>query len=115
KFPGSMKHSASWAFDYLHPINGDLALDFHVNGSYRGKTTADYSTQASFFKVKSFTTWDASVSLTADGWAATLFVANLTNEFGSPGRRPEAQVSAPFVQVFHARPRTIGLRLAYDW
>jgi outer membrane receptor protein involved in Fe transport len=114
-FPGSLKNSASWAFDYLYPISDSMGLDFHINGSYRGKTTADYSTQRSFFKIESFTRWDASVSLISEGWAATLFVENLTDELGSTARRPAAQVMAPFVQVFHARPRTVGLRLDYEW
>lgn len=114
-FPGSLKNSASWALDYLYPINGALGLDFHVNGSYRGKTTADYSTERSFFKIKAFRMWDASVSLISEDWTATLFVQNLTDEFGSTARRPAAQVMAPFAQVFHARPRTIGLRVDYDW
>ena len=114
-FPGSMKHSASWALDYLYPINGALDLDYHINGSYRGKTTTDYSGQWSFFKLKAFTKWDASVSLISEGWVATLFVENVTNELASTARRPEAQLMTNFVQVFHARPRTIGLRVDYDW
>lgn len=115
RFPGSVKHSAAWALDYLYPIGGTLGVDFHVNGSYRGNTTTDYSTQRSFFEVKAFTMWDASVALVSDRWAATLFVDNLTNKLGSTGRRPAAQVMDTYVEVFHARPRTIGLRIDFDW
>ncbi len=114
-FPGSLEHSASWAFDYRYPMSDAMDLDFHVNGSYRGKTTADYLAQRSTFPIKAFTKWDASVSLISEGWAATLFVENLTNVLGSTARRPEAQVMAPFVQVFHARPRTVGVRVDFDW
>ncbi|MEM5518184.1 TonB-dependent receptor [Henriciella sp. AS95] len=62
-------------------------------------------------ELDSYATLGVTAGVTADKWAAELFVTNLTNEY--------AALSNDFVfdreRVTPMRPRTIGLRLSYDY
>ena len=62
-------------------------------------------------EMDSWATLGGTLGVTADQWAAELFVTNLTNEY--------AELSSNFVfdreRVTPIRPRTIGLRLSYDY
>ena len=61
--------------------------------------------------IDGYVTLGATLGVTADQWSAELFAENLTNEY--------AELSNNFVfdreRVTPVRPRTIGLRLAYDF
>ncbi len=58
-----------------------------------------------------YVTLGATLGVTADNWGAELFATNLTNEY--------AELSGSFVydreRVTPMRPRTIGLRVSYDY
>jgi iron complex outermembrane receptor protein len=59
----------------------------------------------------SWTLWGATAGISADKWTAELYVENLTDE--------RAEISGNDIfnraRVTVARPRTVGLRLAYDF
>lgn len=61
--------------------------------------------------VDGYVTLGATLGVTADDWSAELFASNLTNEY--------AELSNNFVndreRVTPMRPRTIGVRIAYDF
>jgi hypothetical protein len=58
-----------------------------------------------------YVTLGATLGVTADNWGAELFATNLTNEY--------AELSGSFVydreRVTPMRPRTIGIRVSYDY
>ena len=62
-------------------------------------------------EIDGYSTLGGTVGITADQWSAELFATNLTNEY--------AELSNNFVfdreRVTPMRPRTIGVRLAYDF
>ena len=62
-------------------------------------------------ELDSYVTLGATLGVTADQWGAELFATNITNEY--------AALSSNFVfdreRVTPIRPRTIGVRLSYDY
>ena len=58
-----------------------------------------------------YTTLGGTMGVTGDNWSAELFASNITNEY--------AELSGSFVydreRVTPMRPRTIGLRISYDY
>ena len=58
-----------------------------------------------------YVTFGATAGITGDNWGAELFATNLTNEY--------AELSGSFIfdreRVTPIRPRTIGIRLKYDY
>jgi outer membrane receptor protein involved in Fe transport len=61
--------------------------------------------------IEGYVTLGATAGVTADNWSAELFATNITNEY--------AELANDFVfdreRVTPMRPRTIGLRLSYDY
>ena len=61
--------------------------------------------------IDGYVTLSGTLGVTADQWSAELFGSNLTNEY--------AELSNNFVfdreRVTPIRPRTIGVRVAYDF
>ena len=62
-------------------------------------------------KLDGYTTLGGTLGVTGDNWSAELFATNLTNEY--------AELSGSFVydreRVTPMRPRTIGVRVSYDY
>ena len=62
-------------------------------------------------ELDSYVTLGATLGVSARKWSAELFATNLTNEY--------AELSGSFIfdrkRVQPIRPRTIGLRLSYDY
>ena len=62
-------------------------------------------------QVDGYVTLGMTAGITADNWSAELFATNLTNEY--------AELSNNFVfdreRVTPMRPRTIGIRVGYDF
>ena len=128
RLPGVPKHTLTAGADYLLPLTGvaaaGWALNFHADGSYRGKSGSVMDpTSRSYWVVPSSTILNASVAVSAgSGWNFDLFVNNVTNAAGYSGGRGTAQDPATLQPLpnFTAtrvvtRPRTIGLRLRYKF
>ena len=116
RLPGSLEHSATWAFDYELPVNQRFDANFHVNGSYRSDTPAAFPAAGEglhFYEIDGFTMWDASVTLNADSWSIGLFVDNIGDEQGITGGHGAGQETRIGQYRFVTRPRTIGLRFRY--
>ena len=62
-------------------------------------------------EIEGWVTLDTTLGVTADNWSAELFIDNLTNEYG--------ELAVNFVndveRITPMRPRTIGMRVAYDF
>ena len=128
RLPGVPKHTLTAGADYLLPLAGVAAggwtIDFHADGSYRGKSGSVIDpTSRSYWVVPSSTILNASVAVSGgSGWNFDLFVNNVTNAAGYSGGRGTAQDPATLQPLpnFTAtrvvtRPRTTGLRLRYKF
>ena len=62
-------------------------------------------------EIDGWVTLDTTLGVTADNWSAELFVDNLTNEYGELAMNFVNDVE----RVSPMRPRTIGVRVAYDF
>ena len=90
-------------------VSGKLA---HVMSyvSYSDEVNTDI-VEANSITLDSWTLWGATAGISDDQWTAEVYVENLTDE------RAEISGNAIFnrARVTVARPRTIGLRFAYDF
>lgn len=105
KFQGNVRARYEW--DY-----GDTNLVAHVmpSVSWSSEAYSDIIT-INRDRVDSWTMMGITAGVSADTWSAELFVTNLTDE--------KAEVARNFVfdvtSVTYAQPRTIGLRLNFDF
>lgn len=78
--------------------------------SYSDKVNTDIVADNNM-ELDSWSLWGATAGLSSDRWTAELYVENLTDE------RAEISGNAIFnrSRVTVARPRTLGLRFAYDF
>ncbi|WP_374575336.1 TonB-dependent receptor [Phenylobacterium sp.] len=115
--PASTKHTLSGALDYVAPLPGDAGeLTFHVDASYRGKSTTDYKDLPTalgdnYLQLKGFTVVGASVTWRRDKVALTLFGNNLLNVRGTTYGYSKDTLGAEDQLVGVIRPLTVGLRL----
>jgi iron complex outermembrane recepter protein len=81
-----------------------------LNGSYSDEVNTDIVADNSI-TLDSWSLWNATAGLSDDQWTAELYVENLADE------RAEISGNAIFnrSRITVARPRTVGLRFAYDF
>jgi outer membrane receptor protein involved in Fe transport len=81
-----------------------------LNGSYSDEVNTDI-VAANSITLDSWSLWNLAVGLTDQQWSAEVYVENLADE------RAEISGNAIFnrSRITVARPRTLGLRFAYDF
>ena len=81
-----------------------------LNGSFSDEVSTDIVADNSI-TLDSWSLWNATAGISDDQWTAELFVENIADE------RAEISGNAIFnrPRITVARPRTIGLRFAYDF
>ena len=81
-----------------------------LNGSYSDEVNTDI-VAANSITLDSWSLWNFATGLSDDQWSAELYVENLADE------RAEISGNAIFnrSRITVARPRTVGLRFAYDF
>lgn len=132
RLPGSAETQANLSLRYDHPLASDKYLWVRLGGSYSSDVTAYLNdnqfnqlispqvlSENRFYDVlPSYTTWNLSAGLEARGWSLMAYADNLfdkayrvassTFELG-PVDDPLSR------QYFYGRPRTIGMRLRYQF
>lgn len=109
EFQGNLRVRYEWDLD--HTIDGS-SLRAHVMPQivFSDDSFSDII-EINKAKVDGYTTLGATLGVTADQWTAELFATNLTNEY--------AELSNNFVfdreRVTPMRPRTLGVRVGYDF
>lgn len=115
--PGSPENTFTLSGSYYWPLNDNRQVVFHANASYRSDVVRNLASDLSdVYIIDEFVTMDASVALENDRWSAQLFVNNVFDEEGVTavaGNTPD--VVDRHRAFFLTRPRTIGLRMAYNW
>ena len=105
---GKPEWQGSLALNGDYSLNNGLQWGWYAALAYRD----DVATGNSFLpELSSYTLFDASVSLYGERWMVSLFGDNLTDE------EYETSVSSAEFRnrVYTGRPRTLGLRLSYDF
>jgi outer membrane receptor protein involved in Fe transport len=108
--PGVPRSTVNASLDYLQKLQANYTLDYHIDGSYKGSTVSLFNSQdTAFFRMSSFTIWDAALTLAHKQWAVSLYGQNLLDARGVLGGTP-ASINGPSAFFLVNRPRTIGLR-----
>ncbi len=107
EFQGNLRARYTWDVDWF-----GKRMDAHVMPQvvYSGSSFTDII-EINKMEIDSYTMFGLTAGVTADNWGAELFANNLTNE--------AAELSGNYVydreRVTQARPRTIGIRVSYDY
>lgn len=109
EFQGNLRARYEWDLDYK--IDGsDLRAHVMPQIVFSSDSRSDII-EINSADIDGYATLGATLGVTADQWSAELFATNLTNEY--------AELSNNFVndreRVTPMRPRTIGVRLGYDF
>lgn len=119
RLPGVPEHSATWAFDYVRPVNflGSSKVHARLDASYRSSVvTASSATADQYTELNGFSIWNASLGWSNDKWRARVFVRNIADEEGVGAvLRDFANAGANENLDFLSRPRTFGFTLGYTF
>jgi outer membrane receptor protein involved in Fe transport len=111
--PGVPDVQASLALNYLQPLSsGDLR--YNLTASYRSSAETNFNEDfGNYANLDAFAKINASVTWQRDAVAVTGYVKNLTDEAGLTGVQ---NGRAAYSHIgFVGRPRTVGIRLSYDF
>jgi outer membrane receptor protein involved in Fe transport len=121
--PNSPRHMASLSVNYTHAVPAVLdgwKMRWELNGSYRGATLSQLLNTAPGtpppFVIEGFQVWGGSVELRdGHGFHAGLYAQNIFNQLAVTGGQDAGQVGIRASHFFVGRPRTVGLRLGYQF
>jgi iron complex outermembrane receptor protein len=116
----SPKYSGNISADYAFPLGiGNLQGDLSANTRYTSENDFNAVSGRTLLIGRGDSIWIAGAKFSVQspkGWTGTLFVDNLTNNYGAIARNPF--VDPPFFYTEwtnHPRPRTIGVQLEYKY
>ena len=112
--PGVPEVQLSVNLNYYQPLAQGAELHYNLNGSYRSSAYTNFNENfGNYTELDGFGKWNASVTWDNDTVAITAFVRNITDEAGltgvQNGRGAYSHIG------FIGRPRSIGLRVSYDF
>lgn len=122
--PGAPESVLTLGVDNTWEINADMNLVAAFNAYYQSKTE-NFINQSDMLNetFDAFTLLNASASLVAENWTATLYLRNLTDEQGASGGFPSSHWSYDTGifenwygngnRQFIVQPQTIGLKFGY--
>lgn len=112
--PQSPSHKATFGANYTHPLDQGK-LKFNLQATVTGKfyfTPYNQETHAQ----AAYTTADASVEyLMANGWTASLWGNNLSDKKYQTAALPSSAQTGNVVNVAYGAPRTLGVKVGYNW
>ncbi|WP_250461205.1 TonB-dependent receptor [Microbulbifer litoralis] len=119
--PSSPEHTLSVSLDHTAEFGPGLMLVSRLSAYYQSDSTNTIGSGATAADIDAFSLWNASSTLLADSWSATLYVKNLLNEDGVTGALPEAYMGTDPAENFYgnsskdyiSQPRTLGVSASY--
>jgi len=112
--PGVPELQFSVNLDYYHSLDGSGELHYNLNGSYRSSAETNFNENfGNYTELDAFSKWNASLTWKNNAVAVTAFVRNLTDEAGLTGVQNGR--SAYSHVGFIGRPRSIGVRVSYNF
>jgi outer membrane receptor protein involved in Fe transport len=119
RLPGVPESIATWAVDYVRPVNlfGASTVHLRVDGYYRSSVvTASSPMSPQFERLDGFDIWNASLAWSNDQWRASAFVKNIGDEAGVTSVVRDFSIASPtWIIDMVTRPRTIGLLVNYTY
>ncbi|WP_346837871.1 TonB-dependent receptor [Microbulbifer sp. SAOS-129_SWC] len=123
RLPSTAEHTLSASMDHTAELGNGLMLVSRLGAYYQSESMNTVGGGATAADIDAFSLWNASTTLSADKWSATLFVKNLLNEDGVTGVLPEAYMGTAPAENFYGNaskdyislPRTIGLSGSYNF
>ncbi len=106
KVYGKPDWQASLAVSGNYPMGNGMEWGWRTAVAYRDAVPTGSSLLA---KLPSYALLDASVSLSGEGWTASLYGQNLADERYETATSPESRNI-----IYTGKPRTIGVRFSYD-
>ncbi len=124
--PGVAEHTFNLALDYTVPMNDGFEAIYRMGAYYQSETENSINNDSSLYGVTfdGFSTVEASASLVADQWTATLYAKNLTNEEGVTAMFKDEHMGSSAARnlpsnnsshAYIATPRTMGLSVSYTF
>lgn len=114
--PGASKNSITASADYMMPISadGETALEFNINGSYRSAAAASFPSASIWpSQIPSQVILNTRVALDlGPSWSVDLSVRNLTNALGLATGSPRDH-AGPFTDAVVTRPRTVTMGIHF--
>jgi len=115
--PSTAEHTLSASLDHTADMGNGLMLVSRLGAYYQSESMNTIGGGATAADIDAFSLWNASTTLSADKWSATLFVKNLMNEDGVTGALPEAYMGTDPAENFYGNsskdyislPRTLGI------
>jgi iron complex outermembrane receptor protein len=111
--PGAPRWTASWTFDYKHPLTDDWNADFSAGVRYVGKSFSAPNHDRFMIPLEAYTALDAAIGVSNPRYRLQFYAKNLTDEraYGANtvgvdiGDNPLYAYSTPI------QPRTLGVSL----
>jgi len=109
------KHSGNLGLTYRAPISSDIDLVANTTGTFRSKRFDDEGNK-NFYE--SYFTADASLTVEADMWSATLYVSNVFDDDTVQSGQGVTDIFAiptpgRFITAYAPDPRQFGFRTSY--
>ncbi len=123
RLPGSPKHQGSFFADYTMPVSADWDIKLSYGFTAHSNVLTRTGSRAGGLVLPGFDRHNASLSLSGNGWDATLYADNIFNTFGETGVRGTPLFDQAVADIngdpvytrtfgtFVAPPRRIGLRV----
>lgn len=124
RLPSTSEHTFSASLQHTHELEGDFYLVSRVGAYYQSDSRNALGDNPTFdIDLPSFWIANASTTLHADNWSATLYVKNLFNEEGVTGvlsegymgTDPDENFLGNSSKQYITQPRTIGVALSYQF
>jgi len=124
KLPGTPENTISASLSHTQSLDNGLYWMNRLGFYYQSSTENAINESARFNQtLDGFSILDFASSVSSDHWTATLWIKNIANELGSTGIFKEAYMGTSPAQNYYgngskefmALPRTIGLKVSYEF
>ncbi len=124
--PGVAENTFNLAIDYTVQLDGGYEAIYRVGAYYQSETENSINNDSTLYGVTfdGFSMFNASASVVADKWTATLYAKNLSNEQGVTAMFKDEHMGSSAARnlpsnnsshSYIANPRTMGLSLSYNF
>ena len=118
RIPQIPEWTLSGSADYTLPVTAGLDAFFHLDGRYVGASPADTTAiaKANNLELDAYSVFNGRVGIeTENGFRASLFVQNLTDERGELNTMIADGLTPARLRTTILTPRTIGIQLAQEF
>ncbi|MBX7496815.1 TonB-dependent receptor [Qipengyuania sp. 6B39] len=127
RLPGSPKHKGSFFAKYETPVTDTIDLGLSYGFTAQSNVLRTAGNRGNGYKIPGFSIHNVAVSAKSDSWSLTLYADNVFNKYAVGGVRGNPDYNQVLADIngdpvyqrtfgeFVLAPRTIGLRMTYDF